>query len=317
MDSFWVEISGKRIDICWLVKVRGHLDKIEEEKQRIKQKKLSTLSGNSSLKKMVFERFNKHLPHFQFKADFLWYCSSQCREFENIYTLTTLNKTYKNHEEMNNAPQSCQDESGLLKVLNTEDKKNEKLNSTEDLYNCEKEGNIFQGNNIASQIGVKLEGKFVSKNVINLSRRNLSASEISLPPKGLKFVPTANEIDRAKSKTELEEYGRKLRLTWHFRNDERSFVADRFRLKSSFNPRNKDVIIETYLSCLKERILDIEIPSKRFKKLTKEEREVLYSLKDDPSIIIKGTDKGSVAVVWNREDYLKEASYKQLDGKEV
>ena len=76
MDSFWVEISGKRVDICWLVKVRGHLDKVEKEQQRIKQKKLSTLSSNSSLKKMVFERFNEHLPHFQFKADFLSYCSS-------------------------------------------------------------------------------------------------------------------------------------------------------------------------------------------------------------------------------------------------
>ena len=219
MDSFWVEIRGKSIDICWLVKVRGHLGKIEKEQQRIKQKKLSTLSGNSSLKKMVFERFNEHLPHFQFKADFLSYCSSQCPEFENIYTLITLNKTYKNHEEMNNAPQSCQDESSLLKVLNTEDKKNEKLNSTTDLYNCEKDGNVFKGNNIASQIGVRLEGKFVRKNVINLSRRNLSATEISLLSEGLKFVPTANKIDRAKLKTELEEYGRKLRLMWHFRND--------------------------------------------------------------------------------------------------
>ena len=142
---------------------------------------------------------------------------------------------------MNNAPQSCQEESGLLKVLNTDDKKNGKVNSTTtDLYNREKDGNVFKGNNIASQIGVRLEGKFVSKNVINLSRRNLSASEISLLSKGLKFVPTANKIDRAKLKRELEEYGRKLRLMWHFRNDERSFVADRFRAKSSFNPRNKE-----------------------------------------------------------------------------
>ena len=82
MDSFWVEINGKRVDICWLVRVRGHLDKVEKEQQRIKQKKLSTLSSNSSLKKMVFERFNEHLPHFQFKADFLLYCRSQCPEFE-------------------------------------------------------------------------------------------------------------------------------------------------------------------------------------------------------------------------------------------
>ena len=103
MDSFWVEISGKRVDICWLVKVRGHLDKVEKEQRRIKQKKLSNLSGNSSLRKMVFERFNIHLPHFQFKADFLSYCSSQCPEFENIYTLTTLNKTLNNREKISNA----------------------------------------------------------------------------------------------------------------------------------------------------------------------------------------------------------------------
>ena len=160
---------------------------------------------------MVFERFNEHLPHFQFKADFLSYCSSQCPEFENIYTITTLNKTYKKHEknnasqtcqefenintittlnktyknhEKNNASQTCQDESGLLKVLNTEDRKNEKFNSTENLHNCEKEGNVLKGNNIASQIGVRLEGKFVSKNIINLSRRNLSASETSVLSKG-------------------------------------------------------------------------------------------------------------------------------------
>ena len=48
----------------------------------------------------------------------------------------------------------------------------------------------------------------------------------------------------------------------HFRSDERSFVADRFRCNSSFSPKNKDFIIETYLNSLGERILDIETPSK-------------------------------------------------------
>ena len=32
--------------------------------------------------------------------------------------------------------------------------------------------------------------------------------EVTLPSTGLKFVPTANRIDRKKLKTELEEYGR-------------------------------------------------------------------------------------------------------------
>ena len=51
MDSFWMVITGKCVDICWLVRVRGHLDKVEKEPQRIKQKKLSTLSSNSTFKK--------------------------------------------------------------------------------------------------------------------------------------------------------------------------------------------------------------------------------------------------------------------------
>ena len=42
----------------------------------------------------------------------------------------------------------------------------------------------------------------------------------------------------------------------------------------------------------------------------------MYSLKDDKSIIIKGADKDAAVILWDREDYLKEAS-KQLEDKEV
>ena len=122
-------------------------------------------------------------------------------------------------------------------------------------------------------------------------------------------MPTTNKIDCVKLKTGLEEYIRKLQLVWHFGNDEQSFAADRFRPRSSFIPRNKVVIIDTYLRCLEERLLDTEIP-KKFNNLTKEEQEALYILKDDASIIIKGADKGSVVVVWGREDHLK-AAYRQ------
>ena len=126
-------------------------------------------------------------------------------------------------------------------------------------------------NNIATYKGERLDGKFVSSNVINLSSRNLSEAEIFHLSKGLKFVPTANEIDRVKLKAELEEYGRKVQLMWHFRNDEKPFSYEKFRPKSTFNPRNKDTVIETYLSSLEERLLDIDISSERFNNLTKED----------------------------------------------
>ena len=54
-----------------------------------------------------------------------------------------------------------------------------------------------------------------------------------------------------------------------------------------------------------------------YSNLTKEDRLAFNSLRDDTSIIIiKESDKGSGVVVWDREDYLKEAE-KQLGDKET
>ena len=193
---------------------------------------------------------------------------------------------------------------------------NEIRSSAEDSSSDEVDKVPNESENVAMFRGNRLEGKLVSRNVINLSRRNLSSAEISVLSKRLKFLPTANKIDQAKFNREAEEYGRKLRLMWHFRNDETTFCQERFKPKSTFNPRNKDDVIEVYLSCLEERLLDIEIPFKRFNNLTKDERNAMYSLKDDKSIIIKGADKGAAVIVWDREDYLKQAS-KQLEDKEL
>ena len=62
----------------------------------------------------------------------------------------------------------------------------------------------------------RIERKFVCKNVINLSQRQLTESEILLFSKGLMFVSTPIRIDKAKLKQELEVLGRKFRLMWHF-----------------------------------------------------------------------------------------------------
>ena len=70
--------------------------------------------------------------------------------------------------------------------------------------------------NSATMRNNRYERKFVSANVINLPSRHLSEDEISLLLKGLKFVPTPKHINKAKIKEEIEVYGRKLRLMWHF-----------------------------------------------------------------------------------------------------
>ena len=229
MDSFWGVIAPRNVNLNWLIKVRSHLDKIEKIHEKVKRKKLSSLSRNLSLKKMVFGRFNEHLPHFQFKSDFHLYCNSQCPNFENLYTLLTINKTDKYRERVNATSQSYRDGINLPQYLSRVEKNNDIVDGTEDLSEPGIQLGNYQDSNTASLNKTRLEGKFVSKNVLNLSKRNLSRSEIALLSKDLKFVPSAKKIDRAKLKRELEEYVRNLRLMWYFRNDERNFSIDKFK----------------------------------------------------------------------------------------
>ena len=81
-------------------------------------------------------------------------------------------------------------------------------------------------------------------------------------------------------------------------------------------PRNKDTAIEVYMISLEEKLMKIEIPKDKYNNLTSKEQEALYDLKNDKNIVIKSADKGSAVVVWDREDYIKEAE-KQLGDSDV
>ena len=148
-------------------------------------------------------------------------------------------------------------------------------------------------------------------------QRQLTNSKISLLANGLKFAFTASRRDRAKLKQEFEVFEKKLWSMWYFRNDERIFDCNtKFRPKSTFIPKNSDVIIETYLSSLEEKLPYIDIPKVKFSNLSKEGRHTLYSLKNTNSLVIKGAEKGFGFVTWYREDYLKQAD-KQLSDVKV
>ena len=117
--------------------------------------------------------------------------------------------------------------------------------------------------------------------------------------------------------TELEVLGRILRLKWHFRKKETDLIwISLFKPKSTFNPRNKEAAIEVYMNSLVEKLLKIEIPKDKYNNLTSKERQALCDLKNDKNIVIKGSDKGSAVVVWDREDYIKETE-KQLGDSDV
>ena len=73
------------------------------------------------------------------------------------------------------------------------------------------------------------------------------------------------------------------------------------------NPHNKDASIEVYMSSLEEKLMKIEKPKDKYNNLTSKERQALLGLKNDKNIVIKGADEGSVVVVRDMEDYIKEA----------
>ena len=70
------------------------------------------------------------------------------------------------------------------------------------------------------------------------------------------------------------------------------------------------------MSSLAEKLVKIEIPKDKYNNITSKERQALYDLKNDKSIVIKGADKGSALMVWDRDDYIKEVE-KQLGDSDV
>ena len=189
-------------------------------------------------------------------------------------------------------------------------------NDSEFLEKSDIQEHLNEEGNRAKILNGRLKSKFVSKNVVNLSKRNLFNSEISLLFKGLKLILTSNTTDKAKLKIELEAFVRMLWFKSFFRNDEKEFNPDKFKPKSTFNLRNRDAAIEIYLSSLEEKLMSIEIPEEKYKNLTREERVALFDLKNDKTIVIKGADKGSTVVVCDRDDNIQKTE-KQVGDKET
>ena len=68
-----------------------------------------------------------------------------------------------------------------------------------------------------------------------------------------------------------------------------------------------------YMSSLEQKLMQIKIPKDKYNNLTSKERQALYDLKNNKNNVIKGADKRFSVVVWDREDYIKEAKNQLVD----
>ena len=91
-------------------------------------------------------------------------------------------------------------------VNEEKDLENDSSVETRDVNTSSLDNRLNVKDNGAKMLNNRLQGNFVSKNVVNLT-----GSEISLLSKGLNFR-TSNSINKAKLKMELDALGRMLRL---------------------------------------------------------------------------------------------------------
>lgn len=150
--------------------------------------------------------------------------------------------------------------------------------------------------------------------VINLSSKTLTEHEINLLEKGSKFTPSPSP-NTHELKKDLNEFNRKLRLREFFYPDDNEDSDDNdqsddgdeafqpLKNKSKFTPpRQRDKHLDTFVDFISNYPLHSE--KGKISNVSKEERNVINSLANDDSIVIKQADKGGAFVIMDKQFYI-------------
>ena len=148
----------------------------------------------------------------------------------------------------------------------------------------------------------------------NISGIPVTKYEESLFLKGKKFCPVEKDPPVLRMQRELNQFYRNLRIEWFFygQKDGRSELEKRFYPKSQWNPPKACIEIENYISRIQEHFDKWKPPRKVKDNLTKEERKVLKSVRENDDIVYMWEDKGPSFVKMTREQYEK-AGNKELE----
>jgi hypothetical protein len=167
--------------------------------------------------------------------------------------------------------------------------------TTEQHTECESRTPLTDSNNKQSRDGRNVsernlnETRKIHPKVINLSKRNLKESEVKLLKNGLKFTPTPNE-DKTLLGADIDVFCRRLRINYIFNGNEEDEDDDiggpLVRNKSDWIPKpTKDKYLEESINTLKSNSLETNKHVKD--NLCRNERQALFRLKSDKSIVIK------------------------------
>ena len=103
----------------------------------------------------------------------------------------------------------------------------------------------------------RLADYFCSETVFNLRNRALSDAEIKALEKGLEYAHIQNTINEQKLKNNFNEFCRRMRLKWYFRNEITPNFSEAlaFRPKFSWNPPKVHPNLEVFLSEVEKKFL--------------------------------------------------------------
>ena len=153
------------------------------------------------------------------------------------------------------------------------------------------------------------------QHIKNLSDTQLTAEQINLLSRGLKFIPTPvmkeNQI-RRQLLSDFNQFARRMRLQYiyHDQNTEQH----PFQVKSSWIPPiQRSVALENYLEEVKIKLAETPLVKPK-NDLPPGEQRALKELINNKEIILKKADKGTTTVVINRENKINERQT-QLDDR--
>ena len=119
----------------------------------------------------------------------------------------------------------------------------------------------------------RLSGYFESNTVFNLSGKFLSDVEMKVLEKGLDFAPIQNKINEPELRKDFEEFCRRMRIKWHFRNEPTQDFSSTpaFSPKSTWNLPVGHPNLEVFLSQIEHELFQISNKSLPYSNLSREE----------------------------------------------
>ena len=130
----------------------------------------------------------------------------------------------------------------------------------------------------------------------------LTDTEIKILEKGLDFAPIQKKLNEPELRSNFNEFCRRMRLKWHFRDESENFSEIHvFNPKSRWQPLQGHPCLEVFLHQVENELLELPKANIKYSNLSPEEQNATRSLADHRSIIIKKADKGSCIVIWGQE----------------